>query len=55
MTYFENGVTKNRVELPLMFFHEMICVIFSFDDMHRNFLLARGFFGYYIFSMNKIT
>ena len=27
-----------------MFFHEMICVIFLFNDMHRNFLLARGFF-----------
>ena len=27
-----------------MFFHEMICVIFLFNDMHRNFLPAQGFF-----------
>ena len=38
-----------------MFFHEMMCVIFSFNDMHRNFLLARGFFEYNTLSMNKIT
>ena len=38
-----------------MFIDEMIRIIVSFNDMHRNFVLARGFFGNYTYSMNKIT